>query len=107
MVSAIQTVTQQHSHSGASPSNGSLAALKLRANGGDIHSSRLSRPPQLSGAFERRGYSHREVTPAIGEEFGRNIDLAALLEDEESDNDEELWRELAALGEWSVDRCIA
>ena len=97
MVSAIQTVTQQHSHSAA---NGSLAALKLRANGGDIHSSRLSRPLQLSGAFERRGYSHREVTPAIGEEFGRNIDLAALLlEDEESDNDEELWRELAALGE--------
>ena len=96
MVTAAQTVVQ-HSHSHHHP-NG-IAALKLRANGGDIHSSRLSRPLQLTGAFERNGYSHFAVTPAIGQEFERNIDLAAFLEREDSPETDELWRELAALGE--------
>lgn len=95
MVSAVQTVVQhqqpllQHN----------IAAFKLKANGGDIHSNRLSKPLQITGAFEKQGFGHFEVTPAIGQEFERGIDLAELLEREDSQETDELWKELAALGE--------
>lgn len=94
-----QTLVQPKSQQ---PVNG-LAALKLKANGGDIHSNRLSKPLQVTGAFEKHGFNHFEVTPAIGEEFGRGIDLAELLEREDSTETDELWKELAALGKSTSD----
>lgn len=62
----------------------------------DIHSSRLAQPLSLTDAFRRRGVAHSSLTPAIGEEFRRGqINLRELL----LNDDEELLRELAVLGE--------
>lgn len=55
---------------------------------------RLAAPLQYTGSLD--GYSHFEVTPSIGREFGKDLQLSELLQAENSD---ELIRDLGVLSE--------
>ena len=100
MVAATQTQTYSHTSHHSQGGTSSVGSLKVRApSSNTAHASRLSAPLPLTGAFERYGVHHSDVTPALGTEFDRgSLDLAALLSADD-DKQRELLTELASLGE--------